>query len=69
MHMHFGVNKALRIINCQFTSNALDDGDGGAIYSVGELYVENSYFYNNMADNYGGAIYTQQTLNSLLFCY
>lgn len=51
----------LHIIGCNFTANSATDGIekryGGAIRSKDTLYVENSIFTNNRAENYGGAIY------------
>lgn len=35
---------------------------GGAIYSIGNLSIENSNFINNTVEKYGGAIYTSGRL-------
>lgn len=69
--MHFGVNKALRIINCQFTSNALDDGDGGAIYSISKTNIYDSTFERNTVKDDGGAVYATGglQLSTLDPCY
>ena len=57
---------ALAIFNCIFEKNTVDDLDGGAIYSEGYLYLENSTFSSNQADESGGAIYirSQSELNA-----
>ena len=57
---------ALAIFNCIFEKNTVDDLDGGAIYSEGYLYLENSTFSFNQADESGGAIYirSQSELNA-----
>ena len=52
-----GVNKALTIINSTFNNNKADDDDGGAIYTVGDVYIENSIFKGNKACEDGGAIF------------
>lgn len=58
-----GVNKPLTIINCTFNNNEADDDFGGAIYSVGDVYLENSRFESNHAYIYGGAIYCEKNVN------
>ena len=52
-----GANKLLTIINCSFNNNEADDDDGGAIYSKGNVYIENSLFNSNHANICGGAIF------------
>ena len=47
----------LKIINCIFEKNTVDDLNGGAVYSVGDVLVKNSTFGSNQADDSGGAIY------------
>ena len=56
------VNKVLTIKNCEFKSNNADDVHGGAIFSKGKVYVENSTFDSNTADENGGAIYSTSTV-------
>ena len=51
------VNKALTIINSTFDNNKADDDDGGAIYTVGDVYIENSIFKSNTANEDAGAIF------------
>ena len=46
----------LTIINCTFNNNKVDDLSGGAVYSSGEVYIENSTFEGNHAYEHGGAI-------------
>ena len=52
-----GVNKPLTIINSTFNNNEADDESGGAIYSVGDVYLENSILNSNIAYSNGGAIF------------
>ena len=52
-----GVNKPITIINSTFNNNTAGDEDGGAIYTVGDVYIENSIFKSNIAYVLGGAIY------------
>lgn len=55
-------NKAdtlLTIKNCQFISNKAHDNDGGAIYSCGNVYIENSLFKSNSVSCSGGAVYSE----------
>ena len=52
-----GVNKPITIINSTFNNNKVDDEDGGAIYSMGDVYIENSIFKSNIAYVHGGAIF------------
>ena len=64
-----GVNKPLTIRDSLFELNNVDDEDGGAIYSEGEVFIENSQFYNNNAECRGGAIYATKNVhvtNSIL---
>ena len=51
-----GENK-LTIINCSFINNEAGDNDGGAIYSIGNVCIENSIFNSNHANEDGGAIF------------
>ena len=53
----------LKIINCLFSGNTADDNDGGAIFSNGELYIENSTFGFNKAYVDGGAIKATKNVN------
>jgi gliding motility-associated-like protein len=46
----------IRLKNCHFENNIASVGDGGAIYSRGEIHTENCTFYQNQASNSGGAI-------------
>ena len=59
------VDAELEIYSCEFTHNELwyssDDEDsditfGGAIYSMGSLFISDSYFALNCVEHYGGAI-------------
>ena len=62
-----GNNKALRnsgtltLDHVKFENNK--GYDGGAIYNYRTLNINNSYFYNNKATEYGSAIYNEETLN------
>lgn len=51
----------IRLVNCNFTENYANGGVakryGGAVCSKGDVYVVNSSFANNWAENSGGAIY------------
>ena len=49
-------NQLLTIKNCTFKSNTADDKSGGAIFSLGNLLIEDSTFIENVAYQYGGAI-------------
>lgn len=63
------VDKPLTIIDCVFRGNTADDNDGGAIWSKGEVNIEDSTFESNNADIDGGAIYCKKdvhVLNSIL---
>ena len=51
-----GVDKKLTIENCKFIGNTAHSADGGAIYSKGDMDIEDSLFKSNVADEYGGAI-------------
>ena len=51
-----GGKNELTVIGCLFNNNTCDDVDGGAIFSIPPVYVENSTFKNNHAYRYGGAI-------------
>ena len=59
----YNEGKDLDIEDCTFVNNSasgankLNDCDGGAIHSKAYLYVKNSVFKNNFADDNGGAIY------------
>lgn len=51
----------LHLISCNFTNNYASGGSekryGGAVRSKDTLYIENSIFKENYAENYGGAVY------------
>lgn len=51
----------LHLIGCNFTNNYATEGSekryGGAVRSKDTLYIENSIFKGNYAENYGGAVY------------
>ena len=53
----------LNFYNCTFTANYATGGKerryGGAVRSNANIYVENSTFKDNWAENYGGAIYAE----------
>lgn len=53
----------LKFYSCTFAGNYATGGNerryGGAVRSNGNVYVENSTFKDNWAENYGGAIYTE----------
>lgn len=61
-------SSSLTIINCKFLKNNAEKlyadtgGPGGAIYTLGELNISNSYFYKNYAPKSGGAIYCENNL-------
>lgn len=59
--------------NCNFKSNRVKAGQGGALYiaSVGNVKVTNSVFCKNKADKYGGALRVANNTESLLVegCY
>ena len=57
-----GVNKPLTIINSTFNNNEADDESGGAIYSVGDVYLENSILNSNIAYSNGGAIFCSENV-------
>lgn len=61
--IYIAANNLLSIKNCQFLSNRADDFDGGAIYSLGRVIIENSVFKDNFADVMGGAIYTDMNVD------
>lgn len=52
---------SIHLTNCNFTENYANNGKskryGGAVCSKGDVYVANSSFANNWAENSGGAIY------------
>ena len=59
----------LTIKNCEFINNKANDVNGGAIYSLGDIIIEDSKFINNTADEKGGAIFSKSTVqikNTLL---
>ena len=56
-------SKPLVIINCFFGYNNVSDDSGGAIYSKGKLYVENSTFDYNIANVDGGGIFCENDVN------
>ncbi|MEE1156674.1 MAG: hypothetical protein U0K80_04595, partial [Methanobrevibacter sp.] len=53
----------LTIKNSKFINNIASDNDGGAIYSRGELNIENSYFEGNDAAMDGGAVYCDKSID------
>ncbi len=53
----------LTLTNCQFKSNCADTISGGAIYSNGDVTIENSTFTSNKADFEGGALYSEGNVN------
>jgi len=53
----------LTIKNSKFINNIASDNDGGAIYSRGELNIENSYFEGNDAAMDGGAVYCDKSIH------
>lgn len=53
-------DNALTIKNSRFINNRVLGDDGGAIYSRGDLVIENSYFENNKASLDGGAVYSEK---------
>lgn len=55
--------KALTIINCEFNHNQAHADHGGAIYSVGDVYIQGSTFKFNEANFYGGAIYSEKEIH------
>ncbi|AWX31620.1 hypothetical protein AW729_00330 [Methanosphaera sp. BMS] len=61
-------SSSLTIINCEFVKNSAEKlygdtgGPGGAIYTLGELNITNSYFYKNNAPKSGGAVYCENNL-------
>ena len=58
--IHLEEGSDLIVKNCSFTNNEISY-DGGAIYSEGNLVVQDSFFTNNKADD-GGAIYSEGNL-------
>ena len=57
----------LTVTSSQFNGNAakgssLSKNYAGAIWSIGKCQINSSSFTNNFADNYGGAIYANDTL-------
>ena len=61
----------LNLNNCVFIGNSANGGVekryGGAVRACGYLSVYNSYFKDNLAENHGGAIYTN-SLGSIENC-
>ena len=50
-------NNDLKLINCIFKNNNADDNKGGAVYSNGNIIIDNCSFDNNIAYVDGGAIF------------
>lgn len=50
-------DNVLTIKNSKFINNKASQNDGGAVYSRGNLIIENSYFEKNSAFLDGGAVY------------
>lgn len=63
----------ITVDNCNFKSNRVRAGQGGALYiaSRGNVKVTNSVFCNNIADKFGGALRVANETESLLVegCY
>lgn len=53
----------LTIINSKFIKNVASNNDGGAIYSRGDVAIENSYFEGNKALIDGGAVYGAKSID------
>lgn len=53
----------LTVKNCKFISNRAYNVHGGAIYSAGEVIIENSLFDSNTADEDGGAVFCKKNVN------
>ena len=51
------------LINCSF-EKCWAESYGGAVYSVGNLHIYNSTFFNNHVENDGGAVYAEGNLIS-----
>ena len=49
------------LINCSF-EKCWAESYGGAVYSVGNLHIYNSTFFNNHVENDGGAVYAEGNL-------
>ena len=54
---------SLTVKNSKFINCGALDGSGGAIYSRGDLIIENCYFEGNTASVDGGAIYSEKSVN------
>lgn len=55
-------NSSCNIISSTITNNVANN-EGGGIYNLGELTIENTKIYNNIASNGGSDIYNTGTLN------
>ena len=55
-------DQSLTVINSTFTDSRVQLQKGGAIYSKGPVYVDNSMFENGFATN-GGAIYSEKSMD------
>ncbi len=55
----------LTIKNSKFINNQALENNGGAIYSRGELIIENSYFEGNKAALDGGAVYGERSVEAI----
>jgi predicted outer membrane repeat protein len=61
IYLHSG---RLTVSNSEFTSNSVQNGAGGAIHTLhSNVTISNSTFNNNQSNYYGGAIYTDGTIN------
>lgn len=54
--------------NSFFINNVAKDNDGGALYSLSEIYVKNTLLFNNSAHEDGGAIFCDADGTHLTHC-
>jgi uncharacterized delta-60 repeat protein/CSLREA domain-containing protein len=59
---HDAPQGALTILRSTFSGNQATIGEGGAIYTGRDLYLENSTFYANHAATSGGGIFNKKSL-------
>lgn len=57
-----GMNSQVKIINCEITDNYAENLKGGAIYSAGDITLQNVNFARNEAGQDGGAVYNSGIL-------
>jgi predicted outer membrane repeat protein len=62
--IYAGYETSLTVLNCDFIGNA-SGGNGGAIYTDGDLAIINSIFDGNTAPGSGGAIFSMNYDNNL----